>query len=438
MSKIGQGIIWVVLASLTGAAWAEPLTVQQAVEQALAHNPGIERQRQHINSETLERSIAQAHRLPELDLQAGLTHYSDPALAWPIHQPGAFPPFDQDISNIGINVRLPLYTGGRLLAAVDLADERSAMAQHGLQASEQELTFNVISSFGKTLQLQHLREAMEHRIRRLEAQVEDVRKRFRSGRAAELDVARIQTQLSEARYELATLEQGVSNTLNLLTTLMGRSQAPQQLAALADIPLNATTGIESWIEQALTAHPSIRQAQANIRASEQRVAMAKGERLPQFSLVGNSRYLATSDGDGQDEWQIGVQMSLPLYDGSARSDKVTQSQIARQMAQLDLQELRDRVAYQVREAHAAVATAQLQIEVAEQGLSEAEEVLRIETLRYKTGTSTITDLLGAEAAHWNARAKLTQARYDLVIYKSQLLKASGGLTRAVFESTTSP
>lgn len=420
------------LLGLGGTAGAESLTVQQAIAQALAQNPGIERLRQQTRSEGLGSSIARARRHPELELQAGLTRYSDPTLAWPIHQPGAFPPFDEEISNLGVNLRLPLYAGGSLVAAVDLAEQRHAMARYGLQASEQELIFNIVSSFGKALQLQYLIEAMEHRIRRLEAQVADVKKRFRSGRAAELDVARTQTQLSEARYELATLEQGLSNTRNLLTVLMGSAQPPQQLAEMPVIELDTAKDIEGWVAQAQAAHPSLQQASANVQAAEQQVKVAQGARLPQLALVGSSRHLETSTGEGQDEWQVGLQMTLPLYDGASRRDKVSQSQIGAQMAQLQLRELRDRIAFEVREASAAVSTAEVQMQVAEQGLSEAREVLRIETLRYNTGTSTITDLLGAEATHWNAKAKVMQARYDRVIYKSQLLKAVGRISPTMF------
>ncbi len=435
-NKVNKARWWfllpVLLTSAVNPVTAVTLSLQQALEQALLNNPGIERQRRRVESEQLEKSVAQAKHLPELSLQAGVTHYSDPTLVWPIHERGEFPPFDEDIANIGINLRLPLYVGGKLVASVNFAEKMLKSAELQLQASQQELIFNVVSSYGKTLQLQQLRAAMQHRILGLESQLNDSREGFRSGRVAEIDVARVKTRLSEARYDMVILEQGVSNSLQFLATLMGSREAPAELDELPDVPLSPSSSLAHWTEQALDNHPGLRRAQTGILAADERLDIARSERLPQIHLVGSSRYLESSSGEGQDEWQVGVQLSLPLYDGSSRRDKVSQAVIARQMAQLETEELRDNLHYQVREAHAAVTSGALQITVAEQGLREAEEVLRIETLRHQSGAGTITDLLSAESDLWHARAKQMQARYDLIISKTRLLKVVGILSPAGF------
>ncbi|MCW8919626.1 MAG: TolC family protein [Gammaproteobacteria bacterium] len=426
MKRFGSLVTAIVLWGAAGAALAETVSIQQALEQALLNNPGIERQRRQLQSERLAKSVAQAGHYPELELQAGVTRYSEPTLAWPIHEAGSFPPFAEDIASIGLNLRLPLYVGGKLVAAVNLAEKQILAARLRLEASRQELIFNVASAYGKTLQLQQQRDAMQHRIRGLESQYADTQERLRSGRVAQIDLARVKTRLSEARYEMAALEQGVGNGLQLLAMLTGESEAPTQLVARMEVTLPAAnTTLAQWSDQALANHPSLQRARSGIDAAGERIEMARGERRPQLHLIGNGRHLESGDGEGQDEWQVGLQLSVPLYDGAARRDRVSQAVIAREVAQLEMQELADSLRYQVREAHADVATGELQLRVAEQGLREAEEVLRIETLRYKTGTSTITELLGAEADLWSARAKRVQAHYDLTLSKSSLLKAAG-------------
>lgn len=415
----------VMLWGSAGTVLAETLSIQQAIEQGLLNNPGIERQRQQVQSGQLEQSIAQARRLPELEFQAGVTHYSDPTLVWPIHEPGQFPPFDDDVVNVGINFRLPLYLGGKLVSSVDLAEKMTRSAELGLQASRQELIFNIVSVYGKTLQLLQLREAMRHRIANLESRLEDVQRLQRTGRAAAIDVARINTRLSEARYEMASLEQGVASSRELLGTLMGTAEVTQELEEFPPLKALPFSTLAQWMEQALASHPQLARAHTAIQAAEHRTDIARSERLPQVNVIGNSRHLESGEGDGQDEWQLGLQLTLPLFDGSVRRDQVSQAEIARQMAQLELQELRDSIRYQVSDAHGAVRTDRLQLRVAEQGLREAEEVYRIEQLRHRTGTSTMTDLLGAEADLWNARAKQTQATYDLVISESRLRKVAG-------------
>lgn len=433
MRHFGSLIVVMLLWGNAGNVPAETLSIQQAIEQGLLNNPGIERQRQQVQSEKLGQSIAQAKRLPELELQAGITHYSEPTLVWPIHEPGQFPPFDEDVANVGINFRLPLYSGGKLIASVDLAKKMTRSAELVLQASRQELIFNIVSVYGKTLQLQQLGEAMRHRIVNLESRLVDVKMLQRAGRAAAVDVARIKTRLSEARYEMASLEQGVASSRELLATLMGTAKVTQQLMEMPPLKTLPFSTLEQWTEQALASHPRLARAQTAIQAAEHRTDIARSERLPQVNVVGNSRHLESGSGEGQDEWQLGLQLSMPLFDGSARRDQVSQAEIARQMAQLELQELRDSIRYQVNDAHGAVSTDRLQLRLAVQGLREAEEVYRIEQLRYRTGTSTMTDLLGAEADLWNARAKQTQATYDLVISQCRLRKVAGLIVTQQFD-----
>jgi outer membrane protein TolC len=65
-------------------------------------------------------------------------------------------------------------------------------------------------------------------------------------------------------------------------------------------------------------------------------------------------------------------------------------------------------------------------------------VLRIETLRYRSGGSVITDLLSAETAYWDAVASRYQAGYELVISEARLLKAKGTLGVDSFATATAP
>jgi len=435
MRRYGGWAIPLLAILLSTPVSGDPLTLETALERALAQNPGLERARGQVRSEALERKAARARRLPEVSLQGEYTHSSEPNQVWPIHEAGTFPPFDEDQLTSGLYLQLPLYSGGGLIANENLAEQRHEAARLGVDASRQELSFNVLSTYAKVLQLEGLSAAMVRRIESLEAEAADVERRIKEGRAAQIDRIRIQSRLSQARHEAADLESGVANARAMLAVLLGVPKVEAALAPLPGVELEEA-GIESWIERAVAANPDLKRLRTEQAASGSELNMARADRKPQLSFVGNTRYHNDSDWDGQNEWEIGLQLSMPLYDGDLRSARVDQAAVGREMAQLALRERRDEVAYEVREAHNGVATSRLQVRVAEMGVREAEEVLRIEKLRYETGAATITDLLDAEAEYWDARATLHQSRYDLEVRKAQLLKSVGELSPARFGAQT--
>ena len=163
------------------------------------------------------------------------------------------------------------------------------------------------------------------------------------------------------------------------------------------------------------------------KAAQQKTAIARGERLPQINLVAKAQESAGGDWEGYDDWQMGVQLSMPLFDGDIRKRRVEQAGLEQRQNALQQEDARNRIASEIEQAFGALSEARARLEAATQGETEASEALRIETLRYHSGENTITDLLGAESALWSATASRLQAGYDITVSQARLLRATGEL-----------
>lgn len=423
----------IVSIAVVPAFGADALSLTDAMNRALTANPAFRSREADVKKRELEKTIARGARLPQLEANAAYTRYAYPALVTPIREAGVFPPLDRNVATAGIDLRLPLYAGGKLVAAQALAEHSREAAEHALRSAGQDLLFNVVTTYTKALQFRHLAAALERRIETLSSEDSATRLRLEHGRATRLDLARLQTQLSQARHDLSTVKQGERDTLALLAALLGESAKLPPLieAGEAVVPMPAS---EAQALAKAVQRPEIRGREAEDRAAADRIRLAQAERKPQVSLVARVQESAGGDWKGYDDGRIGVQLSLPIFDGGIRRGRVDQARAERERNRLLLQDALNQVSVEIQQSYGGVDEARSRLAVARQGEQEAQEALRIEQLRYQNGESTVSDLLGAETALWNAVVSRLQAGYDIATQQARLLRSVGELTPASFAS----
>lgn len=413
---------------------AEPLSLARAIERALAANPTLHGHEAAVRKQALESDIARGQRWPKLDLNASYTHNAYPTLVTPIREPGVFPPLDRDISTVGLALSLPLYAGGKLVAAESLASHDREAATEALRGARQDLLFNVTATYTKALHLRDLQTAAAARVRSLEAEEAHIAQRLAQGRAAKLELIRLQTQLSQARHDLLVATQGERDALSLLAALMGTRDPLPSLVDVAPTRIALPQSRDEALGKALDRRPDLLRAQALAKAANDQVAIAKGERKPQINLIAKAQESAGSDWRGYDDALIGVQMTVPLFDASIRRNRVAQAELERSRSELQVEQTLNELTAEVEQALGAVTESRARLDVARQSEVEAGEALRIESARYANGESTITDLLSAEAALWGARVQRLQAGYDITTSQARVLRAIGELSPGSFAS----
>jgi len=415
----------------SGAYAAEPvsaLTLPQAIHQALAQNPQQISQRLEVDKAGTQQRAAHGAQWPTVEFNAAATRYGYPTFVYSIREVGTFPPLDDTIYDYGVALRLPLYAGGRLTQGVTLADHGRQIALERERLGTQELTYNVSVVYLKVQHLMALEQAYAARIVSLEAQTRRVSLLRQVGRAPKLDLLKIQGQLTKARHDRLQIENRRRETWTLLYQLMGEERPAQEMPlthyVAAPVPLS---GLEQLRQEASAQRPEIKITERQSAAGAAREEIARGDRWPAVSLV--SGYRERSGGDWQfyDDWNVGVQLSIPLLDGGVRRARVEEAALARQQAGQAMQQARLEVAKQVQDAWDAHTEATSRLQVTATSVEEADEALSIEKLKYEQGVGLTTDLLNAESALLTAQADRLQAQFDLITTRFNLLRATGAL-----------
>jgi outer membrane protein TolC len=427
--KLASAFVLALMIVHAGTVRADALTLPEAIRRALAQNPNQIAQRLEVDKTGAGEQAARGARWPSLDFSAAATHYGYPTLVHGIREAGVFPPLDDTIYSYSAALKLPLYAGGRLSQGVTLAELGKQIARERELQGSQELAYNVSAVYLKVQHLTALEQVYGARITSLEAQHERVRLLRQVGKAAKLDQLKIAGLLTKARYERLQVVNRRAEARTLLYQLMG-TERPAHDDVLMRYRAGAAPdwSLERLRQEAEAQRPELKIATQQTAAGKAREAIARGERLPDVSVVGAYRESAGADTEYFDDWSVGIQLAVPLFDGGVRRARGDEAALARAQAEQAAAQTRLDVAKQVQDAWDAHAEAEARLTVTATSVEEASETLGIEKLKYEQGVGLITDLLNAESALLAAQADRLQAEFDLIVTRFDLLRASGALS----------
>lgn len=168
--------------------------------------------------------------------------------------------------------------------------------------------------------------------------------------------------------------------------------------------------------------PDLRAAEKTVEKGELAVRQAGDAFLP--TLYGSAAFQVNDRdmplGWDKNSWSVGVNLRWELFDGNRRAHLKQKAELSRQAAAALLENERREVSLQVTESVLRRQEAGFKLESARAAVKAAEEGLRIISLRFKNGLSSMVELMDAETA-------LNRSRANLVDVESSFLGATGEL-----------
>jgi outer membrane protein TolC len=325
-----------------------------------------------------------------------------------------------------LDLKWPIYSFGRTAAL-----ERAAVAERGasgkdLEQARADLRLETTRVFWALVTATESVRVVSESVKRVEAQLSDVRARFDAGflppndvLTVEANVSRQQTLLIDARNQ--------------------RDAARAELARLMGVPVDADFDVDATLEppppQAGTPAPAIRAdrlAQAlRADAAAARVDAARAENKPTLNVAGgfdvarpNPRIFPRQD-VWDDSWDVGVNFTWTLWNGGRTGASVAEASHQREAALERLAELDSQIALEVRQRRLDAESARAQVTTAEAGLRSAAEARRVVAERFGAGVATSTDLLDAQVDQLEAELDRTRALANVKLADARLARALG-------------
>lgn len=401
-----------------GAARAE--TLADAVALAYESNPTLQQQRAAVRA--LDEGYVQAlsgYR-PSLSITA--------TGGYKRVDPGQGAGADSNSVDATLSASQPLYTGGRVSAAVRSARALVLAGRETLRSVEQQILQQVISAYVDVRRDAEIVAIRRANIEVLKAQLDETEAKFHVGQLTRTDVATVRAQYAQAKAALAAADGQLRASRSTYLAVVGR--APGKLSPEPALPgLPAT--IDAAFDTSEAENPDLLAASLTEQSTDALVAQAKAARMPQVSATASydygGRLTPFSDANNLRTLQAGVTITQPLFSGGLISSQI------RQALEQDAQS-RQALEAARRTTVKSVAIAWSNITAAHAGLVASLEQKDAAALafdgvkaEFRAGLRTVFEFVQSEQAVRDADLAVVSAQHDEYAADAALLAAIGRL-----------
>lgn len=421
---------WAAMA-YAGAAHAE--TLAEAIALAYQTNPTVLAQRAILRG--VDETVVQARAGygPTASLQASVTTNNASVLQTTAD---GQPTYETQSSNATLILTQPIYTGGRVAGEIDAARASVLAARQTLRSTEQSLLQSVIQAY---VGVRHDEEALaiaRETVTLLERQQAEIDARKKVGEITRTDVAQTQERVASARSLEATAEANLYVSRAAYRQVVG--QAPGALALEPSLDKFLPRTIEDAEDTATRANPLLLQADYTERASAARVAAARAESRPTFSLQGSASLSGTNYGLATPFVGRGYDLSasavatLPLTTAGLTSSLIRQAVETNSVDRIGIETARRQVLFLVAQAWRQLAGLRESLAIDQTAVDAAKVAFEGSRQEGKIGLRSSLDVLIAEQDLYTAEIALADVHRDAYIATTNVMAAIGGLEVEAF------
>ena len=366
---------------------ATALTAVDAVDLALCNNPQTREVWSAARVQAAQVGVAQAAWLPGLDGRLGASR---------LKNEGSY----YNSNSAALTLSWLVFDSGARSASGENARQLLAAAAATQDASVQSLFLSTLQAFYTA---QATRAAVlstgeaERAAREGFAAAES---RYQVGAATPADRLLAQTALSQATLNRIRAEGESRNALGVLANVMGftAGQALNLAQPPATLPDAAFAGdVAALIAEAEVRRPDLKAAEAQVKAAEAGVDLARAQGRPTVSLSAGPTW-QENYGLGTNGGSLGVALNIPLFSGFDTTYRIraAEAQVEQKAAQRE--RLQQQVVLDVWKAYQSLTTATQTLQTTQDLVTSAEQSERVALGRYKAGVGNVLDVLTEQTA----------------------------------------
>jgi outer membrane protein len=419
---------------LQGAVSRDMLALADAVDLGLLTHPSVLAARANESASLAVVGRANADKYPLIHTQASLTRYQKSMIVAPLHRFDFTDPpqFEKTLIRGDVAVGYKLFDGGARKSRVAGAEAQAAGASAVEASARSALIAEVARAYLEVLTANGVLAAQSERIGALDAERQRVSLLFTEGRAARVELLRVDAARAQAEAERVAARARLHLAERELARLIEVTPERTRVGNLRSVRLEAAALSDEWTEwldAARTSSPDLERAQRAVEAAEAGRRAAGAARVPEVDILAAYLGYGSTAGGGSLEWQAGVGVTYPVFTGGARSNAILEADARLEQAREELRLIEIEIEKGVdRALTVAVETRALVAAVAE-SVQHQTEVARIEQLSLEAGAGTQTDYLRAEADLARARSVLVEARHGEIAAWVGLARVAGVLAR---------
>lgn len=345
--------------------------------------------------------------------------------------------FRTDTRNIwagSVMVTQPVFMGGAIVALNRLADINEEMATNSSDLRRQGVLYSTDQAYWQVVSLKHKKRLAEGYLELVKKFDHDVQRMIDEGVATRSDGLSVSVKVNEAEMALQKVDDGLVLSKMLLCQMIGLP-LKEDITLVDEDSENlsvVTLQPQLEVEQAMENRPELKVLGNTVDMTRQVTNILKAGNLPQVAVVGGYSVSNPNVLNGFEKkfgglWNVGVLVRVPLWNWGDVAYKVRASKGATAIANLEREDVREKIELQVNQNTFKVDEANKRLVTAQTGIERANENLRIANLGFSEGVIAPTVVMEAQTAWLQAQSQLIDAQINVKLSQVDLQKSLGTL-----------
>lgn len=317
----------------------------------------------------------------------------------------------------------PLYTGGRLLENIRMAQHQHSLATHQKEQLLSDVCFQTDIQYWNTVARKEIAGIVTDYRNSIASLVQTIRERVEVSLVNPQELLMAEVKLNDADFQLLQARKELETGVMAFNSLIG---LPLEEATPIDSLVPPVSLPDSALLSSALTRPEIKMAHDRIRMAESSLKLNDSKYKLQLYIGVDGSYSSPGydlRADLDPNYAVYATVSVPLFEwGKRRNEKRTNRQRIG-MAKDNLNEVKDKVNLEIQTARLSLSQAMEQVELSRQSLEKAHENERQAMERYNEGEISIVEVIEAQAYRQNAEINHVQAKTAAQGQYSALTKA---------------
>jgi len=319
---------------------------------------------------------------------------------------------------------------GKNRAALYAAEENATVARYNREVVTLSTVVTVANTYFQVLAAQDQLRVTRQNLEAADRILALIKKQFNGGTASQLDVSQQEALAATQRAAIPPLEVTVGQNIAALALLVGRAPANFTIhggSTRQIVVPRVTPGLPSEL---LYQRPDIRQAEAQLAASNFSVESARAAFFPQIQLTGTTGFqsaaLASLFTPGAWFYTLTASLTQPIFDGFLLESQLKQ---AKGVQLQNLNAYRKAVLSAFADVEKALIALQkftLQERLQAQVVAASRQAFDVAEKQLNGGTVNLITVLQTEQTLFNAENQLIIVRLNKLLAATSLFQALGG------------
>lgn len=396
---------------------------------ALDYNHDLKAAEKNIAASMEVEKSARADLKPKLSGAANFQYTGNPLeLTLDIPSMGLAKTIEGKQLNYGgsLTILQPVYTGGRVLESIRMAQHQQSFAGNQAEAVNAAVCYQTDIQYWSTVARREVVAVAEDFRNSMAALVNTIRERVEVGLVDPQDLLMAEVKLNEAEYQLLQAQSNYETGRMALNSMIGvQLENPTEVDAL--IPM-VVINDSVWISTG-EGRPEIRMAYDRIQIAESTKKLNDARFKPQFYVGVDGSYSSPGYNFKKDldpNYVVYAKVSVPIFEWGKRKSEKRASSFRVGMAEDNLNKVMDQVDLEVGVARKALAQAVERVHLSESSLAKAEENEAKAMERYNEGKVSVVEVIEAQTYRQTSQVNYVQAKAAAQGHYAELIKAFHG------------